>query len=260
MPSLWLDRTLPFFPSPAEAIRPEAEFDAVVVGTGLTGLTTALLLARAGTSVPVVEARHPGAGTTGHSTAKVTVLQGTRLSSIRRRHSPAIVRQYVEANLEGQQWLRRYCERHDLPFQIRPAYTYTTTPDGPDAARTELTAAQEAGVAAPWVTETELPYPVRDAVELADQMQSDPPDVRAVTPGEPATVKTDSATLRGGTVVLASVIPILDRGGFWARPQPFRSYAAAFEIPDRFRRESISQPTRPPGRSGPPRGTPANSS
>ncbi len=82
-----------------------------------------MLLARAGMSVAVMEARQVGAGTTGHSTAKVSVLQGTRLSAIRRRHSAAIARQYVEANVEGQQWLQRYCEHHDIAMQARTAYT-----------------------------------------------------------------------------------------------------------------------------------------
>jgi glycine/D-amino acid oxidase-like deaminating enzyme len=202
--------------------------------------------------VAVVEARQVGAGTTGHSTAKVSVLQGSRLSSIRRRHSAAIGRQYVEANIEGQQWLRRYCESHHIPIQARSAYTYATTPDGLGSARSELTAAQEAGLAARWVTETELPFPVLGAVELTDQFQIDPLDVlcemardlidrgghlfvgervRAVRPGERVTVRTDSATMHAGTVVLATGVPIMDRGGFWGRLQPLRSYAAAFRIP-----------------------------
>ncbi|WP_369403317.1 FAD-dependent oxidoreductase [Gordonia soli] len=60
--------------------------DHVVVGGGLTGLTTALLLARARRSVTVIEARHLGAGATGNTTGKVSLLQGTRLSSIARHH------------------------------------------------------------------------------------------------------------------------------------------------------------------------------
>ena len=65
------------------------------MGAGITGLTTALLLARAGKSVLVLEARHLGAGTTGRSTAKVSLLQGTRLSEVRRRHGRDVVRRYV---------------------------------------------------------------------------------------------------------------------------------------------------------------------
>lgn len=248
MQSLWLDRPPSPFPAAPDT---DAEFDVVVVGAGLTGLTTAVLLARAGMSVAVIEARQIGAGTTGHSTAKVSVLQGTRLSTIRHRHSASIARQYVEANVEGQQWLRRYCENHGIALQTRSAYTYAATTDGLDGARRELAATQEAGLDTRWVSDTELPYPVLGAVELPDQYQIDPLDVlsglaedlvgrsghlfagqrvRAVRTGERVTVRTDSATVHAVTVVLATGVPIMDRGGFWARLQPMRSYAAAFRM------------------------------
>ncbi|TKV61020.1 FAD-dependent oxidoreductase [Nakamurella flava] len=248
MTSLWLDRTQPSHPLPENG----REFDVLVIGAGLTGLTTALLLSRAGHSVGVVEASRVGAGTTGHTTAKVSLLQGTRLSTIRSRHSAEIARQYVEANTEGQMWLRHYCEENDVPYQLRSAYTYAAGEDGIPAVQAELRATHEAGLPTTWVTDTELPYPIAGAVQLAEQAQIDPLDVltamvtdlqrrgatiyegarvRSVDPGTPVTVRTDDATLRAGRVVLATGTPIMDRGGFWARLQPLRSYAVAFHHP-----------------------------
>ena len=68
MTSLWLDRAAPIsddpLPEPGEAL------DVLVVGAGLTGLTTSLLLARAGLRVACVEARHVGAVTTGRTTGR----------------------------------------------------------------------------------------------------------------------------------------------------------------------------------------------
>ncbi|GAB6858535.1 FAD-dependent oxidoreductase [Microbacterium xylanilyticum] len=73
MDSLWIDgRTFPTL-DPWDS---GAHADSVVVGGGLTGLVTALLLARAGMSVTVLEAHHVGALTTGRSTAKLSLLQG----------------------------------------------------------------------------------------------------------------------------------------------------------------------------------------
>jgi glycine/D-amino acid oxidase-like deaminating enzyme len=91
MTSLWLDGT----PRVGDDPLPTGTSDVLVVGAGLTGLVTALLLARAGVSVACVEARHVGAVTTGNTTGKVSLLQGTHLSRIRRHQSADVARAYV---------------------------------------------------------------------------------------------------------------------------------------------------------------------
>src|SRR4051812_48174777 len=79
--SLWL-QSAPGIET--DTFEPGAAFDEVVVGAGLTGLVTAVLLARAGRGVAVVEARFVGAAATGNTTAKLSLLQGTHLQKIRR--------------------------------------------------------------------------------------------------------------------------------------------------------------------------------
>ena len=67
--SLWLDDT----PATAyPALAGDQRFDVVVIGAGITGMTAALLLARDGLTVGVVDQHFVAAGTTGHTTAKVT--------------------------------------------------------------------------------------------------------------------------------------------------------------------------------------------
>ena len=244
--SLWQDR------HPATTTGPPTvggDWDVVVVGGGLTGLTTALLLARAGKRVVVVEARHLGFGTTGRSTAKVSVLQGTRLSTIATRQSPEVVRKYVQANLEGQAWLRRFCEVHAVAFQARTAYTYAHGVSGVDSIRREQSAATDAGLPVTWVERPSLPFPTAGAIALADQFQVDPMEllaalaaeavghgativegarVQKVTGRGPVRVVTEHGEARAGQVVVATNMPILDRGGFFARAEPSRSYGLAF--------------------------------
>ena len=114
MTSLWLDRPQDHARTDT-AEPPNAEV--VVVGAGLTGLVTAVLLARGGKRVVVVDARHPGAVTTGNTTAKISLLQGTRLSTISGRHSTELVRQYVDGNREGQAWVARFCADRGVDVQ-----------------------------------------------------------------------------------------------------------------------------------------------
>ncbi|MGI8702686.1 MAG: FAD-dependent oxidoreductase [Nocardioidaceae bacterium] len=248
--SLWLDRsTVPAF----EPLDGSHRFDVVVVGAGLTGLVTALLLVRSGKSVAVVEGRTVGAGTTGNTTAKLSLLQGTRLSTMARKNPDGVVRSYVEGNAEGMQWLLRYCDEHGVAVQSRPAFTYATTASGEKSARAELAAAEQAGLHVTWDDDLELPYPTRGGVRLDAQAQFDPMDVlaalvadvtghgatiyehtrvRTVRSGKPdSVVVTDRGEITSGHVVLATGTPILDRGGYFARLEPQRSYAAAFTLP-----------------------------
>ncbi len=248
--SVWQDR------NPAPDVVPPAQvsgsWDVVVVGGGITGLTTALLLARAGRSVAVLEARHLGAVTTGGSTAKVSLLQGTHLSRISRRHPDAVVAQYVRANTEGQAWLSRFCDEHGVATQHRSAYTFGFGARGASAARKEHAVAERAGLPVTWVDELDLPFETRGAVRLDDQLQLDPLElvaalalearrhgvtilegvrVRKVHGHDPAHVLTDLGTATARTVVLATNTPILDRGGFFARVSAARSYGLAFRTP-----------------------------
>jgi len=66
------------------SLRTSAEADVAVVGGGIVGLTTALLLARTGRSVVVVEADRIAAGVSGYTTAKVTAGHGLIYSHLER--------------------------------------------------------------------------------------------------------------------------------------------------------------------------------
>jgi glycine/D-amino acid oxidase-like deaminating enzyme len=248
--SVWQDRHPRPTPADPGAADLGGPVDVAVVGAGLTGVTTALLLARAGLSVTVLEARHLGAVTTGGSTAKLSVLQGTRLSEIGRWHPAPVVRRYVEANVEGQAWVRRFCDDHGVAWQERPAVTFAHGSSGEASVRRELDAAVAAGLEAHWVDDPGLPFATAGGVRLEGQAQLDPVEllealwseaerhgarlvegvrVRRVSGRDPVTVATDVGDVEAGRVVVATGMPILDRGAWFARMVPARSYGLAFE-------------------------------
>ncbi len=248
---------------PGDGSTPEAPADVAVVGGGLTGLVTAVLLARTGVSVVLIEARHLGAVTTGHSTAKVSLLQGTRLSQLARLHSTSTVQDYVTASREGQQWLLRYCGEHDVPVQMRDAFTFVADADQERKLQQELEACSSAGLDVELLDSHDVPFPLHSTLRLTNQAQVDPMDVvralardlrarhgvvrtgtrvtklqttRHPTRGRVCVLETEATSGTGVVtaerVVLATGTPILDRGGFFARLEPSRSYAMAFSVPD----------------------------
>ncbi|WP_216822961.1 FAD-dependent oxidoreductase [Aeromicrobium sp. A1-2] len=249
MTSLWLDRTDQTMSDPLPV---DGRIDDIVVGAGLTGLTTALLLARAGRRVAVLEARTIGAVATGNTTAKLSLLQGTKLSKILSRQSHRVAQAYVDSNLEGQQWLLRFCADHGVATQTRDAVTYAAQRDQVESARDELDAAKSLGLGARWTDELSVSFPHRGGVVLPDQAQFDPVEVllalseqvrahggtiheghRVVSAskiGRPTVQLDDGASLGAEQVVLATGTPILDRGLYFARLEPLRSYALAFDV------------------------------
>ena len=246
MTSIWLDGVQ----APRDDEWPQNAPEVVVVGAGLTGLTTATLLARAGVSVAVLEARTVGAVTTGNTTAKVSLLQGTGYSHMLRHHSTEVVRAYVEANREGQAWLQRYCADHDLPMQVRDTFTYAAAPDELSTVEQELTAAREVGLDVEWVEQADVPFPFHGGVRLTNQFQIDPmPVLHALVDdlrrhggtlhqnirvqsipgkGRPVLHLEDGRRLATQRVVLATGMPILDRAMHFARLEPERSYGLAY--------------------------------
>lgn len=248
MTSLWNDEADPVATDPGPVAG--ERYDVVVVGAGLTGLTTAVLLVRAGRSVAVLEARKIGVGTTGNTTGKVSLLQGTKVSEIRRRYGDEVVRAYVERNRAGLDWLLEFCDQRGVAMQRPAAVTYGNGPQGREAARAELEALRGCGLDATWDDLAELPVPTSGGVRLEGQAQCDPVQlltalanelralggrihdgvrVTGVRTGTPCAVQTATGLVHGRDVVIATGTPILDRALAFARTTPRRSYIVAYD-------------------------------
>jgi glycine/D-amino acid oxidase-like deaminating enzyme/nitrite reductase/ring-hydroxylating ferredoxin subunit len=263
-PSLWVSTTDPGdFPPLAG----DQRADVVVVGAGITGLTTARLLVEQGASVIVVDAGSVCAGATGYTTAKVTSLHGLTYRDLAARFDEDRARLYGQANEAAIAEVARLVELDamDCGFERRAHVVYTTDPDRAGSVTAEADIAERLGLPASQSTAEELPFGVEAAVRFDDQAQVHPRAyclglAAAIMAGggrvhahtrarhiDDGLVSTDHGELRADSVVVATHLPIKQMGGFFARTEPHRSYALAVTVDGARPRDmyfGVDQPAR----------------
>ena len=239
--SIWLE-TAPPAPEHPRLDR-DITADVAVIGGGIVGVTTALLLHEAGVHVVLLEANRVGHGVTGHTTAKVSSQHGLMYAQLRSKHSADTARLYGRANEGALAWIGGRVERDgiDCDFRRRASYAYVTS-NASDVER-EAEAAIEAGLPATLVSETSLPYPVAGAVRFDDQAEfhaqkyllalaAQLPEIyehtHAVQVGD--AVRTPGGTVTAGHTIVATHFPFPDRSLAFARIHPQRSYAIACRV------------------------------
>ena len=251
--SVWVD-TAPD-PPPHPQLDGDVRCDVAVVGGGIVGITTALLLAEQGASVVLLEAGRLAGGTSGSTTAKVTSQHGLIYERLRSQHGAETARRYGEANEAALAWIAARVARDgiDCDFRRQPSYAYVTSASDRDRVEREAEAATEAGLPAELVEETPLPFPVAAAVRFDHQAEFHPRKYlfalgerlgvyggarifersHAVEVGEHEgrqVAKGPGGRVLAERVVIATHYPFLDRSLGFARLQPTRSYAIACRV------------------------------
>lgn len=223
--------------------------DVTVIGGGIVGITTALLLAEAGASVVLLEAGRLAGGTSGYTTAKVSSQHGLIYARLRAKHGAEAAQRYGEANEAALAWIAARVERDaiDCDFRRQPSYAYVTSADKRSKVDDEAQAAAEAGLPATLVETTPLPYPVEAAVRFDHQAEFHPrkyllalAERLAAAGGQVfershavevgglegrQVVKTPGGQAIAERVIVATHYPFLDRSLAFARLAPQRSYA-----------------------------------
>ena len=115
----------PSFPSLTE----DLEVDVIVVGAGITGITSAYLLANEGLKVAIIEADKVLNGTTGHTTAKITAQHDLIYDEFIHNMGRNTARMYYEANIEALDFIRKTVEEQqiDCDLTTEDAYIYSVS-------------------------------------------------------------------------------------------------------------------------------------
>jgi glycine/D-amino acid oxidase-like deaminating enzyme/nitrite reductase/ring-hydroxylating ferredoxin subunit len=250
----------------------DLSIEVVVVGGGIVGLTTALRLAHNGIRVALLEARELARGVSGYTTGKVTAGHRLVYSELRRSHGERAMCLYAQAQLAALAAIAQNVSELGIECDLErvPNYVYAETEEELDALRDEVDAAQAAGLEAELVPAPEVPFPALGAVRLPGQAQfharkylfgladaflargglifENSRVIELEADDEPGLVTTETAAVRARNVVLATHVPITNRGLFFARAHPRRSYVVAARLRDRLPFDgmwiNVGEPTR----------------
>jgi glycine/D-amino acid oxidase-like deaminating enzyme/nitrite reductase/ring-hydroxylating ferredoxin subunit len=250
--SLWVD-TAPATTYPA--LQDEVDVDFAVIGGGIAGLTAALLLKRGGAQVAVVEAGRVGTGVTGHTTGKVSSLHRLVYRELRRNFGEDGARTYGAANQAAIERVTALVEEEaiDCDFRRVDNFTYAESQLALEQVKAEASVAQGIGLPATFTDSVPLPFGVRGAVRFTGQAQLhatkyllglaravagegnhvfEETHATGVSGGERCVISTDEGSIRAKAAILATNLPFIDRGLFFARCHMHRSYLVAVGVDD----------------------------
>ncbi len=248
--SYWIDSTpASNFPT----LSNDVNVDVAIVGAGIAGLTTAMLLKKAGKTVAIIESKKIVAGVSGHTTAKVTSLHQLIYADLLRDLGIDKARIYAASNQAALERVAKFVEDEhiDCDFSRQNAYTFTESEFGLQQIEEETAAALQLGLPASFVQQTSLPFPIAGAVQFSHQAQFHPrkyllhlakcligdgsyvlEDTRVLNVEEAQTCRviTDRSVVTARKVVITTHLPILDSGLFFAKTYPKRSYIVGAHI------------------------------
>lgn len=227
--------------------------DVAIVGGGIVGLTAAMCLKKAGKTVAVIESNKIVTGTSGHTTAKITSLHHLIYQDLISEFGQENAQIYADSNQAALAFIASLVETEqiDCDFSRQSAYTFAESMKELEKVEAEVEAAKSLGLPASLVKETSLPFPISGAIKFDNQAQfharkyllhlakSIPGNgshlfeetrVKTVDEGKPCQVKTDRGIVNAQDVIVATNLPILDQGLFFAKAYPKRSYLIGAKI------------------------------
>ncbi len=254
--SYWLKNlTVPSFHS----LQEDKQVDVVIVGGGITGLTTAYLLGNEGLKVAVLEADRVLNGTTGHTTAKITAQHGLIYDELVQNAGEHIAKCYYEANTEALHFIHQTIRQHKIncDFLQQDAYVYATTEQYAQKIQKEADAYKRLGIDGELRNSIPFEIPIQNALVMKNQAQFHPlkylahltkiavekgveifeetTAVHIETGEQPVVITRDGARITSHYVLSCSHFPFYEGAGLYStRMYAERSYVLATKTKKKY--------------------------
>lgn len=250
--------------------------DVVVVGGGITGITAAYLLKKAGKTVALLERDRCAQVDTGHTTAHLTYVTDSRLSELAKTFGRDQAQAAWDAGLAAMLQIRSLVQEESIEcgYQTVPGYLHAPWKEIPkgeiDRLQEDADLAAELGFDAHYVDA--VPLADRPGIRFANQAQFHPLRYLAgllpriggdgshvfenseVTEfkDDPLSVQANGQTIRCQYIVLATHVPLMGNKGllgatlFQTKLASYTSYALGAKLPKGIARAALFSDTDEP--------------
>ena len=242
---------------PGIALMSDAAADVVVVGAGITGLTTAYLLGQAGKSVIVLDDGPIASGETERTTAHLSIALDDRYFELEALHGAEGARRAAESHSAAIAEIERIVrtEQIDCEFERVDGFLLPAAGESPDVLDRELAAVHRAGLTDAEMVSTaglgtfeagpalRFPrqaqfHPLRYMAALAKAIVRDggriysQTHVTEINGGEPARIKVRAGhVVTAGAVVVATNSPIHELLAIHTKQAAYRTYVIGAVVP-----------------------------
>ncbi|WP_316812327.1 FAD-dependent oxidoreductase [Pedobacter heparinus] len=151
-------------------------YDCLIIGAGITGITTALLLQRAGLSCVIAEARQPGFGTTGGTSAHLNTFFDATYPEVESDFGEQAAKLLAKGGKEAMGMIEGFVKELniDCDFESKSAWLYAENEKESKQLQKILEASKRAGISVEVTEENLVPVPFDSVIRFEGQGQFHP--------------------------------------------------------------------------------------
>ncbi|MGB8455781.1 MAG: FAD-dependent oxidoreductase [Anaerocolumna sp.] len=222
-------------------LKNDIKAEVAIIGAGMAGILTAVLLKKKGIDSVVLEANEIASGQTQNTTAKITSQHALIYDTLIQKFGKEKAHLYGMANEAAIKLYSEFMEEGNISchFERLPSYVYTK--NDVSKIEKEVKAAKACGINAEFTTDTTLPFAIKGAVKFEGQAQFNPLEflkemIKPLKIYEHTTAEgiedqviiTKGGKVKANAIVVATHYPFINSPGYYfVRMHQERSYAIA---------------------------------